>query len=151
MDHAVSERAVSAQPTAVVRETTSWDAFPALWPRLLTEVWEAVRSDAEIAPGRNVLLYRDDVPNVEVGVEVGGLFGAVGRVVPSTLPAGRVATVTHRGRYEDLGSAHEAVIAWCETRGLRRAGVRWEVYGHWNEEWTDETAEPEVDVYYLLR
>lgn len=69
----VSQITVRAQPTAVIAETTTWEAYPRLWPRLLDEVWSAVRPEREtIVPGRNVMLYRDDVPNVEVGVEVAG-------------------------------------------------------------------------------
>jgi effector-binding domain-containing protein len=143
--YSVSEQAVDERPTAVIAASTTWDAFPTLWRRLLDEIWAVARSNDVIAPGRNVMLYKDDVPNVEIGVEAAGPFEAVGRIVPSTLPAGRVATTTHRGRYEDLGVAHEAVIRWCDGRGLRRAGARWEVYGHWIE-----GVEPEVEVYYLL-
>jgi len=36
------------------------------------------------------MLYRDDVPNVEVGVEIAGSFAPTGRIVASALPAGRV-------------------------------------------------------------
>jgi hypothetical protein len=68
----ISQLTVDAQPTAVIAESTTWEAYPELWPRLLDEVWSAVRPRrGEIAPGRNVMLYTDDVPNVEVGVEVG--------------------------------------------------------------------------------
>jgi hypothetical protein len=138
---AVAEVVVSAQPTAVVAETTSWQAFPALWPRLLDEVWAVVRP---LGPGRNVMLYLDDVPSVEIGVEVAGPFEPIGRVRPSALPAGPVATA--RGRVEEIGAVHEAVVAWCAARALERTGVCWEVYGHQRE-----GAELEVDVSHLLR
>jgi hypothetical protein len=58
---------VGARETAVVAATTTWDEFPRLWRVLLDEV-------REHADGRNVMLYRDDVPNVEVGVLVRGAF-----------------------------------------------------------------------------
>jgi effector-binding domain-containing protein len=147
MAHSVRETTASEQPTAVVVAGTSWDAFGSLWPQLLDEVWAVARASDAIVPGRNVMLYKDDVPNVEVGVEVSEPFAAVGRVVSSTLPAGRVATTLHRGSYDELGSAHEAVIVWCNEHGLRRTGVRWEIYGHWVE----NSADQEVEIYYLLR
>jgi effector-binding domain-containing protein len=137
--------AAPATPTAVVAQATSWEEFPGLWGKLLDEVWGFVRG-SELSPGRNVMVYKDDVPNVEVGVEAKGPFAPVGRIVPSCLPSGRVATTTHRGRYEEIGAAHEAVIRWCDGRGLERTGARWEIYGHWTD-----AAEPEVDVYWLLR
>jgi effector-binding domain-containing protein len=147
VDYVVSECVVAERPTAVIAAETTWEEFPALWRRLLDEIWQAVRSNEAVAPGRNVMLYKDDVPHVEIGVEAAGPFAPIGRVVPSTLPPGRIATTTHRGRYQVLGAAHEAVIGWCDRHGLQRTGVRWEIYGHW----TPIVAEQEVEVYWLLR
>ena len=147
MSYDVREVETPGQPTAVAVRATTWEAYPALWPQLLETVWAAVRSNDEITPNRNVMLYNDDVPNVEVGVEVGAPFPAQGEVVSSTLPAGRAAATTHRGRYEELGSAHRAIIEWCNRNGLERLGPRWEVYGHWR----DGSADQEVEVYYLVR
>ena len=138
---------VEARATAVVTEATTWEAFPGLWRSLLDEVWRAARGHPGIAPGRNVMLYRDDVPNVEVGVEAAGPFEPIGRVAPSTLPSGLVVTATHRGRYEDMGRAHRAVAAACERLGVERSGARWEIYGHHNE----NSPVQEVEVYYLVR
>jgi effector-binding domain-containing protein len=118
-----------------------------LWPELLDEVWTVARSTDAIVPGRNVMLYKDDVPHVEIGAEVSEPFEAVGRVVCSTLPGGRAATTLHRGAYDKIGSAHEAVIAWCDANGLERTGVRWEIYGHA----VDDPADQEVELFYLLR
>jgi effector-binding domain-containing protein len=146
----VLQLTVDAQPTVVIPETTTWEAYPGLWPRLLDEVWSAVRPRrSELAPGRNVMLYRDDVPNVEVGVEVGAELDAagapLGRVVASTLPAGRVAMTTHRGSW-DAGPAHRALIEACDRLGLERVGPRWEIYGHF-----DAPGDEEVEIYYLVR
>ena len=143
----VTEVTTLEQRTAVIAETTTWEAFPGLWPELLEEVWAVVRSQAGITPNRNIMLYKDGVPNVEIGVEVTEAFGTIGRVVSGTLPRGRVARTTHRGRYEDLASAHAAIIEWCEHRGLEGAGPRWEIYGHWSETSTKQ----EVEIYHLLR
>jgi effector-binding domain-containing protein len=140
----VSQLTVRAQPIAVVAETTTWDAYPETWPRLLDEVWSTVRP-TEIVPGRNVMFYKDDVPNVEVGVEVAGSFTPFGRIVASTLPAGRVAMTTLRGSW-DVGPAHQAVIDECELVGLERVGPRWEIYGHF-----DAPGDEQVEIYYLVR
>jgi effector-binding domain-containing protein len=142
----VSLRTVQAHPTAVIAATTSWEEYPDVWPRLLDEVWSVVGPRrAEMAPGRNVMFYTDDVPNVEVGVEVTGSFLPLGRIIASTLPAGRVAMVTHRGSW-DIGSAHRAVIDECDRLGLERVGPRWEIYGHYSA-----PGDEEVEVYYLVR
>ena len=147
MSYAVREVDAPGQPTAVVVEATTWDVFPTLWPRLLDTVWAAVRSRDEIRPNRNVMLYKDDVPNVEIGVEISEPIPVLGRVVSSSLPAGRAAMTTLHGSYDDLGSAHRAVIEWCDRHGLERVGPRWEIYGHWIEDSVDQ----DVEVYYLVR
>jgi effector-binding domain-containing protein len=135
MEHAVSIVTTSATPTAVIRETTTWERYPTLWGELLGEVWAFVRG-ADVRAGRNVMLSEDDVPNVEVGVEVADAITAGGRVVASALPAGRAATTVHLGEpsRERLHAAHLAVVDWCEANGHARTGVRWEVYDHWRDD-----------------
>jgi effector-binding domain-containing protein len=150
----VAVETVDSRLTAVVAETTTWEAFPTLWARLLDEVYAVVRPRPELSPSRgfghlwqNVMLYKDDVPAVEVGVLVGRPFEAVGRVVPSQLPAGRVATAVHRGDYAGLGRAHDAVHRFAAEQGLELASTRWEVYGHWSADPRDL----ETEVFWLLR
>jgi len=129
MKHAVTVRNVEVRPTAVVAATTTWREFPALWKPMLDEVWACLRA-ADIHRGcRNVMLYLDDTPSVEVGVELTRPCPLTGNVVSSTLPAGRVAMTVHYGSYAELGAAHDAVISWCVKENLPRTGVRWEVYG----------------------
>src|SRR6476659_3892422 len=127
--HTVIVAHVVSRPTAIVAATTTWQEYPTLWKELLDEVWACLHAGGISRGCRNVMLYRADVPHVEVGVELLQPCPLTGRVVASTLPAGRVAMTTHRGAYSGLGSAHDAVVAWCREQGLPLAGPRWEVYG----------------------
>jgi effector-binding domain-containing protein len=133
-------------PTAVVRETTTWAAFPNQWRALLDEVWAFVRTSG-LSAGRNVMVYADDLPNV--GVEMPEAFESSGRVVASTLPSGRAARTVLRGppTPDGIGAAHDAVVRWCEANGEQRTGVRWEVYGHWDDDHPDDF---ETEVYWLV-
>jgi effector-binding domain-containing protein len=148
VEHPVRIMERTATPTAVVPVATSWDAFPALWGQLLDEVWAFVRG-AGLSAGHNVMLYKDDVPNVEVGVEIASPFTPSGRVVSSALPAGRVAMTVGRGPLsaESIDRAHRAVIDWCAANRHALDGTRWEVYGH---ERGDAQA-MEIEVCWLLR
>jgi len=143
----VVELTVEARPTAIIAETTTWQEFPQLWSALLGEVWGALRGDERVRPGRNVMLYLDDVPHVEIGVEAAGAFEPVGRIRPSVLPAGRVAMTRLVGSYDEIGAAHHAVVQACAARGLERLGPRWEIYGHHD----DASPDQEVEVYHLVR
>ena len=146
MDYEVTVAEVAARPTAVVAATTTWQAFPMLWRPLLDEVWACLRANGITRGCRNVMLYLDDTPRVEVGVELLQPCPLTGNVVPSTLPAGQVAMTVHRGSYADLRAAHRAVRDWCAAQGRRPAGPRWEVYGPHR----DDPAETWTEVYYLL-
>jgi effector-binding domain-containing protein len=149
MAHAVRIVTTPGTPTAVVAETTTWTDFPQVWPALLDEVWTFLRA-SDLTTGRNVMLYTDDRPHVEVGAEVGGSFTGNGRVVPSSLPAGRAATAVVCGApsAEGLADGHAAVREWCAANGHELTGVRWEVYGHWRED--QDPARFETELYWLL-
>ena len=142
----VTVRVVAARPTVVVA-TTSWRDFPTQWPPMLDEVHACVRRHGSASQGCNVMLYKDDIPNVEVGVELIVPCVLDSPVIRSALPSGEVAMTVHRGPYQDLGVAHETVTRWCAENGLALADPRWEVYG----DWRDDPAELETDSYYLLR
>jgi len=104
MDYEVSLQTVAACPTAVVAQATTWAEFPRIWVQLLDQVYAFLRGGGAAQDGLNIMLYRDDVPNVEVGVQVAGRFTPAGRVVPSALPAGQVATTVQLH-----GTQHSAV------------------------------------------
>jgi effector-binding domain-containing protein len=135
--------------TAVVAETTTWEMFPELWRELLAEVWTFLRGSG-LTTGRNVMVYRDDAPSVEVGAEVSGSFTRAGRVVASALPSGRAAMAVARGAPSPakLAMVHAAVREWCAVHGHELRGVRWEIYGHWLED--QDPALFETEVYWLL-
>jgi effector-binding domain-containing protein len=146
MSYQVAAGDVAARPTMVVAAATTWQEFPALWPKLLDEVWACLRANGINRGCRNVMLYLDDAPHVEVGVLIDQPPPLTGQVVASALPAGRVAMTTHRGPYTGLAGAHQAVTNWCAAQGLRRAGPRWEVYGPHH----DDPAQVWTEVYWLL-
>ena len=141
------------RPTAVVAQTTTWAEFPTVWGQLLGEVYGFVRGRSELATGsggelwQNVMLYKDQRPDVEVGVLVTSPFESQGRVVASALPGGEVATATHRGDYARLGVTHDAVREHVAAHGRDLDGPCWEIYGHGRA----DPSEQETEVFWLLR
>jgi effector-binding domain-containing protein len=137
---------LAARPTLVVAARTTWTQFPQTWPVLSNEVWAFLRAHGITSGCPNVMLYLDDVPHVEVGVLYAGELSPSGRVQVSELPAGRVATATHRGDYAGLGRTHDDVLAWCHDQGHQPTGTRWEVYGPHRP----DPADVQVEVSWLL-
>lgn len=152
MTYEVGIEQAGACPTAVVRAETTWREFPALWSKLLDEVWAFLRATPGMrTEGHNVIVYDNGVTGVEVAVEVGvqvtGSFEPVGRVVPSVLPAAEVAVAVHRGPIGEIGAAHSAVRAWCGEQRRELTGVSWEIYGDPDP----QTGHFDVTVYYRVR
>jgi effector-binding domain-containing protein len=145
----VSVKTVEPTPTAVVVAATTWVEFPRAWGPMLDKVWSFLRvgaSEGLYKQGHNIMLYKDDVPNVEVGVQVNGAFDAVGDVVASSLPGGLVAFATHTRPIANIGDTHAAVCEWSKAHGYRLAGPRWEVYGDADP----STGNFDVDVFWSL-
>ena len=92
------------------------------------------------------MLYLDDAPRVEVGVWLKVPCELREPVVSSSLPAGRVACVIHRGPYQELGRAYEAVIAECAASSETMTRTRWEIYGPHR----DDPAELTTEIFWLL-
>ena len=146
MPHEVRVVDVEPRPTAVVATRTTWQEFPTLWGQLLGEVWDCLRAGGIRRGCRNVMLYLDSVPNVEVGVLLDRPCPLTGRVVASALPAGTAAMTVHRGPFADVGEAHDAVLRWCTAHGRQPSGTRWEVYGPHD----DDPAQQWTEIYWLL-
>lgn len=77
------------------------------------------------------------------GILVARSFQAVGEVVPSALPAGRVAQYLHVGPFEGIPRAWQLLFDWCGQQKLKLVGLNWEIY--------DETdAVPQTSMNALL-
>jgi effector-binding domain-containing protein len=144
---------VDPRPTAVIAQTTTWEEYPRLWGQLLDEVYRFVRTRTDLATGagtelwQNVMLYKDQRPDVEVGVLVTGSFEGEGRVIASELPGGEAATATHRGDYAGLAVTHQAVRDFVAAHGRELAGPCWEIYGHGRA----DPNESETEIFWLIR
>jgi effector-binding domain-containing protein len=151
MGYQVTVERTAECPTAVVKAKTTWREFPALWPKLLDEVWAFLRAAPDLrTDGHNVMLYSDTISEGEVGVEIGvqvtRSFPGSGRVVPSRLPAAEAATA-HASTAAEIAAAHSAVRAWCSKHRRAVTGVRWEIYGDPDP----QTGQFDVAVYWQLR
>lgn len=75
----------------------------------------------------------DDTADLEIGVPVDSALTAAstdsgGSAVASTLPARRVAVVSHLGSYDRLGQAWGEHMEWLAGQGLEPGLPFWEVY-----------------------
>jgi effector-binding domain-containing protein len=66
--------------------------------------------------------------DLECGIPVSSAIETSGRVNECELPAGKVATVTHVGPYDQLRTSWDAIMGWVQSEGLTLNGAPWEVY-----------------------
>ncbi|QEH35477.1 Bacterial transcription activator, effector binding domain [Aquisphaera giovannonii] len=135
---------------AVVRRRAAPPELSRVIPEACGLVWGVIRSQNVAGAGRHVAVYLDGEGDVEVGVELESPFAGHGEVVGSSTPAGLVATTTHLGPYGRLHEAHAAIREWCRDGGHTPAGLAWEVYDHWRDEWNADPSAIRTDVFYLL-
>ena len=117
----------------------------------LDQVWAFLGKNPGLrTDGHNVFLYHHETPAimpVDFGVEVVRAFSGAGEVQCVTTPAGEAAVVVHRGPYEQLQAAHQALHQWCAANRRTIGGYSLEIYG----DWSNDPAQLETTIQYLLR
>jgi effector-binding domain-containing protein len=150
MDYVVRIEQHDGVPLAVVRRRASLQELPKVVPEACGTVWKLIKAQQIAGAGRHVAVYLDDQINLEVGVELASPAVVSGELISSSTPAGKVATTTHFGPYQLLTDAHRAIRDWCAAGGHAMAGVNWEIYGHWIDEWNRDPAKIRTEIFYLL-
>jgi hypothetical protein len=138
-----------AIPLAVVRRRAAPGDLSTVVPQACGLVWSFVRA-RHLAAGRNVALYLNAAIDLQVGVEIMAAFDPADDVIPSSTPPGLAASTVHFGPYQQVGTAHDAIIQWCAANGHRVAGPRWEIYGHWQPDWNTDPSRIRTDVFYQV-
>jgi len=137
-------------PLAVVRRQAAATELSRVVPECCGLVWSALRAQG-VRGGRHVAIYWDEAVRLDIGVELAGPFTEQGGLVRSATPAGTVAWVTHLGPYNALGAAHQAIHDWAKAGNHHLAGPKWEIYGHWKQEWDADPSQIRTDVFYLVK
>jgi DNA-binding transcriptional MerR regulator len=140
-DHEVLLKTVQAQWVASVREKMSWSGQDVLGPnitKMFDEVGEHLDRQRVAPAGPGIALWHEsqfvhtDINQEEMDVEtalpIDRPVPESGRVKVRELPKGEVAYAVHHGDFSGLPLAKQAVFAWIEANGYRRAGPIREVY-----------------------
>lgn len=92
----------------------------------------AVLKGQGVTPSSAVFAYHHTMPpgefDFEMGFVVGAAVKASGRVVPSKLPATKVARTIYHGGYEGLPGAWGEFTDWMKAEGVKQGEGLWELY-----------------------
>ena len=123
MPVSVNVQTVHPRKLAAVRREVAPGAVGSAWGPALGKVWEFIRSQPGLrTDGHNIFLYHHPTqPGAPIlcdfGVEVTRTFETAGEVYATETPGGEAAVAVHRGPYNRMNEAHDAI-----ENGWRRTG-----------------------------
>ena len=131
----VNLQTVHPRKLAAVRREVAPGAVGSAWRPALDRVWEFIRSQPGLrTDGHNIFLYHHPTqPGAPIpcdfGVEVTRTFETAGEVYATETQGGEAAVVVHRGPYNRMNEAHDAIRKWMAANRKESAGHSWEIYG----------------------
>ncbi len=153
MPVSVSVQTVHPRKLAAVRREVAPGEVGSAWGPAVGKVWDFIRSQPGLwTDGHNIFLYhhpaQPDAPVLcDFGVEVTRSFETAGEVYATETPGGEAAIAVHRGPYDRMNEAYNAIDRWLAANGRESAGHSWEVYG----DPTPDPAHTETTVVHLLK
>lgn len=120
MSYEVKIREIATVEALTIRSVTNMEKITADITAFYAEIWDVMQKKGLEMAGDCFAIYysktaRDFDPeniDVECGFSVSGKAQGEGRVVGRTIEGALAATVTHKGSYDTLCSAYEAILAW---------------------------------------
>jgi effector-binding domain-containing protein len=148
----VTLQIVQPRLLAAVRREVAPGGVGAAWGPALGKVWEFVRSQPGLrTDGHNVFLYHHPqqpggLIHCDFGVQVTRGFERAGEVYATETPSGEAAVAVHRGPYDHMKEAYDAIEGWIAANARESAGHSWEIYG----DPTPDPADTETTIVHLL-
>jgi effector-binding domain-containing protein len=149
----VNLQTVHPRKLAAVRREVAPGAVGSAWGPAAGKVWDFIRTQPGLrTDGHNIFLYHHPAQLgapilCDFGVEVTRVFEAAGEVYATETPGGEAAVVVHRGPYNRMNEAHDAIRTWMAANRREPAGHSWEIYG----DPTPNPADTETAVVYLMK
>lgn len=130
MNYAINIVERTEQPAAVVCGHVALADMPTFMGSAFQDTMAAMTAQHRFPVGPPFGRFRmaEDGFDVEAGFPASGPVTESGRVEPSALPAGQVATTMHVGPYDGVAEAYGAVSTWLESEGYHVTGAPWESY-----------------------
>lgn len=121
----------SEQPTAAVREQVPMMELTAFFSQAFEETTAVLQAQGVQPVGAPFGKYYGQpaaMVDVEAGFPVATVITPSGRVIPGSLPAGRVVETFHVGPYDTMESTYSEIEDYFAEEKLHPGSVMWESY-----------------------
>src|SRR5579859_648909 len=153
MSVSVTVQTVQPRTLAAVRREVEPEKVGSAWEPAVGLVWDFLRSQPGLwTDGHNIFVYHhpknpEAALSCDFGVEVTRPFESAGEVHATETPGGEAAVAIHRGPYDRMTEAYDAIDQWMVAHRRESAGHLWEIYGHP----TPDPADTETTIVHLLK
>jgi len=129
----VTTREVAAQQVAAVRRHTSMTAIGDDIAAGFNQLSAAMETVGVRLVGRPFIVFHgriDDVTggDIEICTPVASPFQWIDEVYGTEVPGGTIASMIHRGSYDEMAPAYAAIITWMDEQGHEPSGPPREYY-----------------------
>lgn len=131
LKYTIEKKKVASVPFLYMSRQVKPEAIAEALASIFGPVFQYVMANGIQFAGRPTARYASYGPGLvtlEAGMPIVGTASVEGELLFGSLYGGEVATTTHKGPYENLNLAHEAIQYWIKENKEQTDGAPWEAY-----------------------
>ena len=132
LPYEVSLKQIPPMNVVSIRANTSMESMAEDMGERYGELWAYLQEVGGSCTGVSAVYHDQEFDPENIDVEccfsVEEALPERGRIVSRLLEGGPMASTTHKGPYDELGAAYEAVAKWIEENGYAYAGPMRDIY-----------------------
>lgn len=152
MDYEIKLLDLPEQPTLCMKTTTPVEKLPEFFSKAFGGVMAYLAEIGEYPAGMPFGAYSNlDMTAlvVEAGFPVARRLVSEGEIFAGSIPAGKYVSTIHRGAYDSVKYAYDALGAWAKDNGFEPTGVAYEYY--LNDPSENPSVVPETEVRFPVK
>ncbi|CAM2064053.1 Helix-turn-helix domain-containing protein [Sulfidibacter corallicola] len=131
MSYQVEKKVITATPFLFMKKQTKPEAIAEALASMFVPVFQFATSRGipfAGPPTARYVSYGPGLVTIEAGMPIAGQADAEGDITSGSLFGGDVVTTIHKGPYDSLNLAHEAIQVWIAEHNEQADGAPWESY-----------------------
>ncbi len=140
------------QPALAMRTVTSVEKLPEFFGKAYSSIMARLTALGEYPAGMPFGAYYNldmTALDVEAGFPVTKVLPDEGELKCTVIPGGKYLSTLHRGAYDSVGPAYEALAEWAKANGYEPTGLAYEYY--LNDPSQDPSIVAETEIRFPLK